>query len=205
MENLMANLYTNNLYAAITACNNENGIVCDSEDDDDRRSWRYWGALTWQRRRSQIAERVAAAWRCLPIEKLKRYRQIDAWGTTVTERISRHGARLSRASLLVVEIPRMYKSSSTLQQVARSSGRDNASSIRCVRRYRPVIPICRYPLDVRMPQYIFLFIHFQRDNDGHSNILPQWLHVDATSKRENGFSIFFLTIWSIEKCNIAHC
>lgn len=74
----MVDLYTNHLYAAITLRSSENSIVCDSKDDDDRRSCRYWDTLTWQRRRSQIAEKVLAAWRCLPIEKLKRYRQIDA-------------------------------------------------------------------------------------------------------------------------------
>jgi len=66
---------------------------------------------------------------CLPIEELKRYRQIDARETAVTERFSRNvnDARWSRAPLLVTG----FHTSSPRrppQQVARSSRGDNASS-----------------------------------------------------------------------------
>lgn len=77
---------------------------------------RYQRLDTWQKRRSQIAEKGLASRRCLPIEKLKRYRQIDAREAAITQgRLSRYRARLSPAPT------NMCESSSTLQQVARFS------------------------------------------------------------------------------------
>lgn len=73
---------------------NEHDVVCDGKGDYENDRVEISARLdTWHERRSQIAEKELASRRCLPIEELKRYRQIDAWEAVITQKLTLFATR----------------------------------------------------------------------------------------------------------------